>query len=112
AGPAARMVSVTVLGTQIIRGSIERQLGGKATFEWLPAGLRCTLAVPRGDRAASSEPIRGEGRPSNAAHEGEAAARVLIVEDEALVALVLADQLSDMGLSVVGPCSNVTEAKT
>src|SRR6185295_5437588 len=61
AGPAARTPSTTGFGTQIITGSIERQLGGKATFEWLPAGLRCTLAVPRGDRAASSEPIK-EGR--------------------------------------------------
>ena len=31
----------------------------------------------------------------------------MIVEDEALVALVLADQLADMGISVVGPCSSV-----
>jgi len=112
AGPTARTPSTTGFGTQIITGSIERQLGGKATFEWLPAGLRCTLAVPRGDRTASSEPIKEEGRTVNESRQGEAAARVLIVEDEALVALVLADQLSDMGLSVVGPCSNVTEAKT
>ena len=112
AGPTARTPSTTGFGTQIITGSIERQLGGKATFEWLPAGLRCTLAVPRGDRAASSEPIKKEGPTANEARQGEAAARVLVVEDEALVALVLADQLSDMGLSVVGPCSNVTEAKT
>jgi len=112
AGPTARTPSITGFGTQIITGSIERQLGGKATFEWLPAGLRCTLAVPRGDRTASSEPIKQEGLTVNEPRQGEAAARVLIVEDEALVALVLADQLSDMGLSVVGPCSNVTEAKT
>jgi two-component sensor histidine kinase/DNA-binding response OmpR family regulator len=112
AGPTAQTPSVTGFGTQIITGSIERQLGGKATFEWLPAGLRCTLAVPRGDRATLSEPIKGEGRTANEPRQGEAAARVLVVEDEALVALVLADQLSDMGLSVVGPCSNVTEART
>ena len=112
AGPTARTPSTTGFGTQIITGSIERQLGGKATFEWLPAGLRCTLAVPRGDRAALSEPIKEEGRTANESRQGEAAARVLVVEDEALVALVLADQLSDMGLCVIGPCSNVTEAKT
>jgi two-component sensor histidine kinase/DNA-binding response OmpR family regulator len=110
AGPTARTPSVTGFGTQIITGSIERQMGGKATFEWLPAGLRCTLVVPRGDRAAPSEPIKGQGRTAN--EPRQAAARVLVVEDEALVALVLADQLSDMGLSVVGPCSSVTEAKT
>jgi two-component SAPR family response regulator len=35
----------------------------------------------------------------------------MIVEDEALVALMLADQLAELGLSVVGPCSSVSEAR-
>jgi len=39
-----------------------------------------------------------------------AARRVMIVEDEALVALVLADHLTEFGLSVVGPCASVAEA--
>ena len=34
----------------------------------------------------------------------------MIVEDEALVALVLADQLAELGLSVIGPCSSIAEA--
>ena len=108
AGPETHPPSVTGFGTQIITGSIERQLGGKTKFEWLPSGLRCTFTIPRGERTAHDEKTEA---PPAAQTAPLRARRVMIVEDEALVALVLADQLADMGLSVVGPCSSVAEAK-
>src|SRR5437764_2071494 len=49
AGPATRAPSITGFGTQIITGSIERQVGGNTKFEWLPSGPRCTLMIPRRD---------------------------------------------------------------
>jgi DNA-binding response OmpR family regulator len=36
--------------------------------------------------------------------------RVLVVEDEAIVALAIADQLADAGFSVVGPAPSVARA--
>jgi chemotaxis family two-component system sensor kinase Cph1 len=109
-GPPARAPAATGFGTQIITGSIERQLGGKVEFEWASAGLRSTLSVPRvaghGHHEPSNNDIIALSPPARAA----VARRVMIVEDEALVALVLADQLADMGLSVVGPCSSLAEA--
>jgi CheY-like chemotaxis protein len=36
--------------------------------------------------------------------------RVLIVEDELLVALLIEDLLVDLGCSIVGPCSSVAKA--
>ena len=33
-------------GTSVIAGTVERQLGGRATTEWQRDGLRCTIAVP------------------------------------------------------------------
>ena len=108
AGPETHKPTVTGFGTQIITGSIERQLGGKTQFEWRPSGLRCTFTVPRGERingaTAADAPIVPRTVPL-------AARRIMVVEDEALVALVLADQLAELGLSVVGPCSSVAEAK-
>src|SRR6185369_10114927 len=108
AGPVTRAPSVTGFGTQIITGSIERQLGGKTQFEWLPSGLRCTITIPRGERLDSAESPAAPGETRTAPL---LARRVMVVEDEALVALVLADQLTELGLSVVGPCSSVSEAK-
>jgi PAS domain S-box-containing protein len=108
AGPVTRAPTVTGFGTQIITGSIERQLGGKTRFEWLPSGLRCTITIPRGERLEDAETTESLPAAQNAPL---LARRVMIVEDEALVALVLADQLTELGLSVVGPCSSVAEAK-
>ena len=109
AGPETHKPSVTGFGTKIITGSIERQLGGKTEFEWAPTGLRCTLTVPRGERLAAA-PAASELRPASVPVRPVAARRVMIVEDEALVALVLADHLTEFGLSVVGPCASVAEA--
>ena len=109
AGPETRKPSATGFGTKIITGSIERQLGGKADFDWAPTGLRCTLTVPRGERLDAGAPA-GEVRAPHPPVRPIAARRVMIVEDEALVALVLADHLTEFGLSVVGPCANVAEA--
>ncbi len=107
AGPSTRAPATTGFGTQIITGSIERQLGGKTQFEWLPSGLRCTLTIPRGERMDTLE----QASPTATPQAPLLARRVMVVEDEALVALVLADQLAELGLSVVGPCSSVAEAK-
>jgi two-component sensor histidine kinase/DNA-binding response OmpR family regulator len=111
AGPETHKPAVTGFGTQIITGSIDRQLGGRTEFEWLPSGLRCTLTVPRGERPAHGAVAKSEMRPGRSSVRSMAARRVMIVEDEALVALVLADQLVSMGVSVVGPCGNVAAAK-
>ena len=110
AGPETHKPSATGFGTKIITGSIERQLGGKTDFEWAPTGLRCTLTVPRGERLDAAAPAASEVRAANPPVRPVAARRVMIVEDEALVALVLADHLTEFGLSVVGPCANVAEA--
>jgi PAS domain S-box-containing protein len=106
AGPETVKPTSTGFGTQIITGSIEKQLGGKTKFEWLPSGLRCTLTIPRGDRIE----VDNVDTPPATRTPPLRARRVMVVEDEALVALVLADQLAELGLSVVGPCSSVAEA--
>jgi two-component sensor histidine kinase len=41
APPAARS-----FGLRVIRASIEQQLGGEATFDWDPQGLRCIFSIP------------------------------------------------------------------
>jgi two-component sensor histidine kinase/DNA-binding response OmpR family regulator len=109
-GPETRKPVKTGFGTQIITGSIERQLGGEAKFEWLPAGLSCTLTIPFGERLARADAAEAEAL-ADAAPAPQPARRVMVVEDEALVALVLSDQLTDIGLSVAGPYSSVAEAK-
>jgi PAS domain S-box-containing protein len=107
-GPAVRAPRKTGFGTRIITSSIEQQLGGKAIFDWGPQGLRCSLLIPRNPIDMRRDLI--PEAPVDEAPNAIAGQRILIVEDEALVAMVLEDQLEDLGLSIAATCANVADA--
>ena len=100
-------------GSRAIVAGIERQLNGVVHFEWRASGLRCTLSVPYDDANESSK------RPLRRQVDGEATQfvatspddkRVLLVEDEPLVSMMLADMLSAFGHNVDGPYSRFNDA--
>jgi PAS domain S-box-containing protein len=114
-GPPTEPPSSTGFGTRIIKASIEGQLGGKAHFEWPAEGVRCVLSVPLVNQESASE---AASRQRAAAQQAPAAAkptvltgnRILVVEDEALVAMALRESLDQLGYTIVGPYSRVTDA--
>ena len=114
-GPPTSKPAAVGFGTRIVLASIERQLGGRVTFDWLPQGLRCVFTMPQGDtkeateryaraRAADKDALAPEARISVSGN------RVMIVEDEALVAMVVTETLATLGCSVVGPFSRCSDA--
>jgi PAS domain S-box-containing protein len=114
-GPAAVPPVSPGFGIRVIGASIERQLEGEARFEWHGEGLHCTLAVPCGDRIGPM--VRHIGGQRAGADDRPALPirldtgnRVLLVEDEILVAMMMRDILSELGLSVIGPFSRLSEA--
>jgi PAS domain S-box-containing protein len=115
-GPRARKPAHLGFGTRIIVASIEGQLGGQAKFQWGDGGLHCILTIPRGEKI---------GQPALAMREqsldDKAAAiahdrfvvngnRVMVVEDEALVAMVVSDAMTDLGYQVIGPFGRPPDA--
>jgi PAS domain S-box-containing protein len=111
-GPPAQKPTKTGFGTRIIVASIESQLGGQVAFTWHPSGLRCVLTIPRSDHIEASDRA-GKARRAADKESGEfvvAGNRVMIVEDEALVAMVEMESLAELGFSVVGPFSRASEA--
>jgi two-component sensor histidine kinase/DNA-binding response OmpR family regulator len=111
-GPPVMAPSTRSFGLNVIRAGVEQQLDGKAVFDWRPQGLACTLSIPHRDTAT-----RHEAAPDRA-QDGAAAApartpngrRVLLVEDEALVAMMIQECLTECGHSVVGPINRAAEA--
>jgi CheY-like chemotaxis protein len=85
-------------------------------FDWQPQGLTCTFAIPQGDKKDASERYGAASRPSDKdgaapdLHISISGNRVMIVEDEALVAMVVTESLTTLGCSVVGPFSRCSEA--
>ena len=107
APPAARS-----FGLKVIHASIEKQLDGKATFQWDPQGMQCTLSIPQREMVAAREPKKPRRGAENGSIQvnGPEARRVLVVEDEALVAMMIQDFLIENGHTVIGPISRVSEA--
>jgi two-component sensor histidine kinase/two-component SAPR family response regulator len=112
-GPAVQSPSYRGFGIHLISASIEGQLRGTAKFEWRSSGLSCMLCVPRSEQfelphgePAGTPAQRKEPVPP----ELSAGKRVLLAEDEALVAMMMSDLLGSFGLTVLGPYSRVADA--
>jgi CheY-like chemotaxis protein len=103
--PAQRGFGSTLIETAI------KQVGARVELTWRPQGLKVRLDMPKGalPRASESTPAY---RPGLANEESPALRdqRVLIVEDEAVVAMELARVLTAAGAKVVGPAGTIEEA--
>jgi len=115
-GPPPETPGIVGFGTKMIRASIERGLAGKVHFDWRPEGLRCLLSIPEDRVQAEAEPgeqikVPGGGKPlpagDNAPHRTR---RVLLVEDESLVAMMMQELLNEFGYAVLGPAGEVGAA--
>jgi PAS domain S-box-containing protein len=108
-GPEVLAPSSQGYGMKVIRASFE-QLGGRAIFDWRPEGLRCTLSLPHGERLKPTN-----GRDSQTLTEKTTRPQlvggnaVLLVEDESVVAMMMAEALIELGFRVIGPYSTVAE---
>jgi two-component sensor histidine kinase/DNA-binding response OmpR family regulator len=104
-GPRAAEPSAQGFGMRMIRATVERELSGEVRFEWRPAGLRCRIAIPRAHVAEASQPgagPRAEERVEQA-DRARSGGRILLVEDESLIAMMMQDMLASLGFVVVGP---------
>jgi two-component sensor histidine kinase/DNA-binding response OmpR family regulator len=113
-GPAVVGPSSRSFGLKVIAASIEQQLVGKASFDWDPKGLRCTFSIPRSEltRSRTFNLARngGDGNGEVIGLKRAEKPRVLLVEDEALVAMMIQESLAELGFQVIGPISTASEA--
>ena len=112
-GPKITPPSRRGYGSRAIVAGIERQLGGIVNFGWQPGGLRCTLSVPHNADSTKLNPfhlrqVNGEA-PETISNDPNDK-RVLLVEDEPLVSMMLADMLSAFGHKVDGPYNRFSDA--
>jgi PAS domain S-box-containing protein len=99
-------------GSRAIVAGIERQLGGIVKFDWQTSGLRCTLSVPHDPSKESLRRVTIDlSQTENAAQNTDPNdKRVLLVEDEPLVSMMLADMLAAFGHKVDGPYNRFSDA--
>ncbi len=117
-GPQILVPSRRGYGSRAIVAGIERQLGGAVSFDWRADGLCCTLSLPYDVDIESAKRTAFERRQIDGIDGAVVAAistdpndkRVLLVEDEPLVSMMLADMLSAFGHKVDGPYNRFNDA--
>jgi PAS domain S-box-containing protein len=113
-GPPVKQPERKGFGSVVLQTSVERQLGGAVSLDWRMEGLRCSIEVPAAGTIASGHLPSAE-RPSLSASASStgrlsAGARILVVEDEAMIAAQIENVLADAGYIVLGPASRVADA--
>ncbi len=103
-GPRIAAVPGDRLGAQMMRRSIA-SIGGQLALDYRSEGLvaRVELPLPRDEAQSAAAPVEAPG-------PGQPALRVLVVEDEALIAMDLQAQLAGAGFAVIGPAGTIEEA--
>jgi PAS domain S-box-containing protein len=117
-GPEIAPPSRQGYGTRVLEAGVERQLQGRVTFDWRRSGLNCTLVVPYDNEPGFVTRIPNElqmidvpREPSDSiSQKPDSGHAILLVEDEPLVSMMLADMLSDLGHTVDGPYNRVGDA--
>ena len=111
-GPPVRPPTDKGFGTTVIEASVDRQLGGSVHYDWRETGLCCEINLPA-KQLVHAAPADFDATtysiPATPIHNGKGT-RVLVVEDEPLIALQIAQVLEKASFAVVGPAANISEA--
>lgn len=113
-GPQVSVPSVLGFGTMLIEKSLHAH-GGGATIHYRAEGVACDITLPLAERGAAgafNNPSRDAAFALPAAASSLAGRRVLVVEDEPLIALDVATTFEDAGCVVVGPAATLEQAKS
>ena len=103
-------------GTSVIERSLEAS-GGAAIISYDGDGLACRMRIPLGENNSLVLPI--PPRPADLRSSGSlspgaanfAGKRILVVEDEPLVAIDVYEQLTSIGCEVIGPAHTIEAAR-
>lgn len=117
-GPTVSVPSTRGFGTTLIEQTLRGQ-GGGASLQYAEHGLTCELRLPLVDEVQIS--IEGHAEPRHAeaevqlalqpARQSLAGKRILVIEDEAFVAMDIEDTLNEAGCLVLGPVATLEKGK-
>jgi PAS domain S-box-containing protein len=111
-GPRVQEPTRMSFGSRLIQLTVERDLDGEVTKDWRPEGMRAVVRVPARHVGAATPRVRRvepfAAPPSDTAHlDGK---RILLVEDNAVIASEMCDTLARLGCVIVGPGRTLGEA--
>ena len=100
-------------GSTLIERAFSIETGGRAAIDYRPEGVMCDITLPPASvtvrRAQSAAPAPDAADSAEHAAQPAIAARILVVEDSALILMLLEEIVEDAGWQIVGPASRVPE---
>jgi CheY-like chemotaxis protein len=110
-GPPVNVPGTQGFGTRLIGLSIQGQLNGNVSFDWRPEGLSCEITIAREIPTLPGMPVEAEQNPEQPrAAIDTSRRRLMVVEDEALVAMMMVGFVEELGFRSCGPFANIKEA--
>jgi two-component system, chemotaxis family, sensor kinase Cph1 len=107
-GPVVTRPTKIGFGLTLIEKSLAYEIGGEVTLDFPPEGLVCRVVVPW-DQLVGTLPV--PARPASPTPEtlpaGLDGLRVLLVEDNALIAQLAVNLLQGAGATIVGPAARL-----
>lgn len=113
-GPTVTTPKRRGFGSTLIERALAMETAGSSKLIYEPSGVACVITLPastvqrvgakRNSQSAQVEPEPPSGTPSDAKR------RILIVEDSALVCMLLEDAISDSGWEFIGPAMRLETA--
>lgn len=110
-GPGVKEPASRGFGSTLVQEVATRQLGGTINLAWPVGGVRLMATLPPSVHRSESNRV-GQIAKEDGAKEPTTspAGRLLIVEDEALIAMELCKDLTLLGWKIIGPASTIEEA--
>jgi CheY-like chemotaxis protein len=112
-GPIVTQPKRNGFGSTVLKASVEKQLKGTVNQHWNEHGLICEVAIPAAEFAVDGGAASRLGdlsAPGALPMPKLRGWRILVLEDETLVAMEIQEILQSTGCEVVGPASRVEEA--
>lgn len=113
-GPLTEQPDSSGFGSTLVKEVATRQLGGTLGIEWPRSGMRLVATFPPSAYRLDHPPAPTSATTPAAALPNIAVprrGRLLVVEDEALIAMAIARDLALLGWDIVGPVASVAEAR-
>jgi len=108
-GPSVKVPKSIGFGTTLISISM-KNLQGEAEFNWGYGGMKCKLTMPRQEEPEKANQNRVQDESGSGAIVTESKITALLVEDEPLIAMMMADMLTEFEFDVLGPFATVDKA--
>ena len=111
-GPKVEKPSRNGFGSTVIDQILEASIDGEVSLDWLPTGLVCHVSCPADKVLDKAQKRVRQSRSAKQARQSASteARRVLVVEDEILIGMEIAEILKDAGFETFGPVATVDAA--